>query len=71
MYFNHSKKEQWASSSIAAHYEDDRFENVFHASFTSKHPAFKTFLSINQSNLHGTSEVDVPSEDQDVIDFDS
>ena len=68
-YYNDTDK--YVSSGIGEHNESDRFRDLIHITFTSGDPSANTVLSINQSKLHGTAEVDIPSVHLEIIRFDS
>ena len=61
---------EYPSSGIDPHSEDDRYCDVVSCVFTSD-PDIKTYLSINQSGIHGTTEVDIESGHLAVWCFDS
>ena len=57
-------------SSIEQHCEDDRYSDVVIVNFCSN-KKIKTHLSINRGVMHGTTEVDIPCEHENVSKFDS
>ena len=57
-------------SSIEQHFEDDRYSDVVIVNFCSS-KKIKTHLSINRKGMHGTTEVDIPCEHENVSKFDS
>ena len=69
IYYNNTAKS--VSSGICSHYEDDRFKDVVHVTFTSDEPPIHTALSINQREQHGTAEIEIQSKDCEVLRFDS
>ena len=66
----HNPTRRSVSSGIVQHNEADRYDDLVVFTFTSN-PQVETVLSINQGELHGTAEVDIPSKDMDVVKFDS
>ena len=69
LYYNDAQHD--VSSGIGNHNEQDRFRDLIHCTFTSGHPSANTVLSINQSKLHGTAEVEIPSVHLEIVRFDS
>ena len=69
LYYNDTNKD--ISSGIDSHNEADRFSALTHCTFTSGHSSANTVLSINQSKLHGTAEVNIPSVNLEIVQFDS
>ena len=57
-------------SSIEFHCEEDRYSDVVIVNFGSNQNIM-TYLSINQSGIHGTTEVDIPCKHGDVSKFNS
>lgn len=68
LYINTSN--DFVSSGIESHNESDRFSNVVSVTFTS-HCNISTVLSINQPSLHQTSDLEIPSNDGQIIVWDS
>ena len=67
----HNDTQHDVSSGLGNHNEVDRFGTLTHCTFTSGHPSANTVLSINQSKLHGTAEVEIPSVHLEIVRFDS
>ena len=67
----YAEEDKAVSSGIGEHNEGDRFSDLIHCTFTSRHPSANTVLSINQPKSHGTAEVEIPSVHLEIVRFDS